>query len=91
VKTEYKTSLENYILTDKYNKIYTYQWNTSMDALPLSWIIQIDQIVTDKWGWHFVPNNGSTGTYTYSHQDQQLFITFESKEDLVLVKLCINN
>jgi hypothetical protein len=77
--------------TTGYNKVYRHQWRTSMNALPMQWINQIDNMTTGRWGWHFIPHKNMDYRRNDWHEDQTLFLTFELQDDLVQVMLSLGN
>lgn len=75
-----------------YNKIYNHEWSTGVTSLPEIWIKQINDCTTHNWGWHFVSADDQTKIETVTwHEDYKLFLTFESPDDLVQVKLSLKH
>lgn len=73
-----------------YNKIYKYSWNTPTYGLPMHTSKKIANMVTGRWGWHFVPHENMDYNSDDWYENQTLVITFERKWDLVMCRLMIS-
>jgi len=73
-----------------YNNIYKYQWTTTTNAIPMSAVTKIQNIVSKRWGWHFIPHENMDYSRDDWFENQTLIVSFESKLDLVLTKLMIS-
>lgn len=73
-----------------YNHIYKHQWKTTTNALPMTAVTEIQNIVRKRWGWHFTPHRNMDYSKDDWYKNQTLHITFESKMDLVLAKLLVS-
>ena len=73
-----------------YNKIYKYSWNTPTYGLPMHTSKKIANMVTGRWGWHFVPHENMDYNSDDWYENQTLVITFEKKWDLVMCRLMIS-
>ena len=80
--------LDTYLPDDcGYNKIFKHQWTTNTNAIPLTAVNHIRDLINGKFGWHFVPHKNMDYSREDWFKDQTLVITFESKLDLILSKL----
>jgi predicted molibdopterin-dependent oxidoreductase YjgC len=70
-----------------YNKIFKHQWKTNTNAIPLSSVNHIRDLIKGKFGWHFIPHKNMDYSREDWYKDQTLVITFENKLDLILSKL----
>ncbi len=72
-----------------YNFIYKFAWKTQTNALPMTAVNKIQNIVKKRWGWHFRPHANMDYSKEDWYENQTLYLTFESKMDLVLAKLLV--
>lgn len=73
-----------------YNKIYKHQWKTFTNALPMTAVSEIHNLVRKRWGWHFLPHKNMDYGREDWYKDQTLYLTFESKMDLILAKMLVS-
>ena len=73
-----------------YNVIYKHQWTTNTNALPMTAVTEIQNLVRKRWGWHFVPHKDMDYNRDDWYKKQTLCITFENKMDLILSKLLVS-
>jgi len=72
------------------NKIFKYQWKTTTNALPMTSVNEIHNIVSGPWGWHFVPNENMDYSRENWYENQTLYISFKNRMDLILCKLIVS-
>lgn len=73
-----------------YNKMYRYNWQTPVYGLSMSLIPVIHDICKKRWGWHFRPHKDMNYHRDDWYEKQNMVLSFESKLDLILVKLMID-
>ena len=73
-----------------YNKIYRYDWKTPVYGLSMNLIPVIHDICRKRWGWHFKPKPNMNYHDENWFEKQNMVLSFESKLDLILVKLSID-
>lgn len=73
-----------------YNKVYRYNWKTPVYGLSMSLIPVIHDICKKRWGWHFSPKKDMDYNSDQWYEKQNMVLSFESKLDLILVKLMID-
>ena len=76
--------------SERYNKIYRYQWRTSVFALPQIVWQKLDKLCAKDWGYHFIPHACMDYTRPNWYEDQTLYLTFQDHDDLVNAKLSID-
>ena len=76
--------------SERYNKIYRYQWRTSVFALPQIVWQKLDKLCVKDWGYHFIPHACMDYTRPNWYEDQTLYLTFQDYDDLVNAKLSID-
>ena len=76
--------------SERYNKIYRYQWRTSVFALPQIVWQKLDKLCAKDWGYHFIPHTCMDYTRPNWYEDQTLYLTFQDHDDLVNAKLSID-
>ena len=77
-----------------YNYFGRFDYVTNSNAIGLLEVEDINQIVTAKWGWRFIPRATATIHNQYSedwYEHQNCIISFDSSEDLTQVILEVGN
>lgn len=75
---------------ERYNKIYRYQWRTSVYALPQIVWQKLDKLCVKDWGYHFIPHAVMDYSRQNWYEDQTLYLTFHDYDDLVNAKLSLD-
>ena len=73
-----------------YNKLYRHNWVTPVYGLSMTLIPIIHDICKKRWGWHFRPHKDMNYHSNNWYEKQNMVLSFESKLDLILVKLMID-
>ena len=73
-----------------YNKIFKYNWETPVYGLSIGHIPNIDKICKKRWGWYFRPNKNMDYRSEQWYENQNMVLSFESRIDLIIVKLSID-
>lgn len=72
-----------------YNCIYKHKWNIQHHGLALSTVTDIQGLIKNRWGWHFEPHKDMDYQSDHWFEKQDCILSFESRYDLILCKLCI--
>ena len=73
-----------------YNKLYSHNWITPVYGLSMTLIPVIHDICKKRWGWHFRPHKDMNYHKDNWYEKQNMVLSFESKFDLILVKLMVD-
>lgn len=63
-----------------------YDWPTPSCSLSYGVVKEIDKIVTEPWGWYFIPTNKEKWADPKNEEwwkEQYCVVTFDSREDLI--------
>jgi len=72
-----------------YNQIFKHQWATGKYGVSLLATEQIAKFATQKFGWHFIPNEKMDYTSEKWFENQECILTFENKWDLVRARFSV--
>lgn len=73
-----------------YNKKFKHSYGIGHYGIGMHCIQQIANICEDRlWGWYFVPTKKMDYSRQHWFEDQECFVSFENKQDLIQVILSI--
>ena len=74
-----------------YNKIFFWQWPLNTHGVNGSIITWCTKNCVGKFGWHFKPNSYMNYDEDDWFKNQEAFISFDLKQDLLQAKLTISD